>query len=261
MQTHACQCLLDDVRRRRILERPLPMKFFCAILPRLTAAMIFSEFILPAQTLSVLYNFTNSQSSVPLGAEVLAGGKLYGTAAHGGSNDQGIVYAVNADATGFTIIHDFSNDANGGAPEGGLVCAGDTLYGTTALGGTNGPWGTVFSVKTNGSDFRLLYSFTGDPTIGQHPHPRLMLSGSTLYGAASGQASPGWGTLFSIQADGTGFTPLYTFSTPHAMPRHQRSRRSMVRVCTSSAWVCCFNCAVRCSKASNRSRTLSMLSM
>jgi uncharacterized repeat protein (TIGR03803 family) len=171
-----------------------------------------------SQQLTVLHNFTNSQSSVPLGRLVLTGGTLYGTAAHGGSNDQGLVYAVNTDGTSFAVLHDFSSDTNGGVPEGGLLLSGDTLYGTTALGGTNGPWGTVFSLGTNGSNFAVLHSFTADPQIGQHPHPRLMLSGSTLYGVASGQASPGWGSLFSIQTDGSGFDSLYTFTTPMRLP-------------------------------------------
>ncbi len=167
-----------------------------------------------AQSLTVLHNFTNSHVAVPLGRPVLAGPTLYGTSPHGGSNDQGFVYAVNTDGTGFAVLHDFSSDTNGGVPEGGLLVSADTLYGTTALGGTNGPLGTVFSIHTNGSGFTVLHNFTTDPQIGQHPHPRLTLSGSTLYGVASGQASPGWGSLFSIQTDGSGFNPFYTFTTP-----------------------------------------------
>src|SRR5262245_38406163 len=119
------------------------MKF--ARLP-LIVALAAAAFTVPAQTLSVLHNFTNSQSAVPLGRLLLVDGTLYGTAPHGGSNDSGLVYDVNTDGTHFTVLHDFSSDPNGGIPEGGLLLSGDTLYGTTAVGGTNGPWGTVFSL-------------------------------------------------------------------------------------------------------------------
>src|SRR5262249_46130443 len=191
------------------------MKLTRVLVP-LIAAIASSPHGVPAQTLTVLHNFTNSQVSVALGRLVWRGGPFYGTAGHGGSNDAGIVYAVNMDGTGFAVLHDFSSDTNGGSPEGGLLLSGDTLYGTTAVGGTNGPWGTVFSLKTNGTAFHVLHSFTGDPVIGQHPHPRLTMVGSTMYGVASGQASPGWGSLFSIQTDGSSFDPFYTFTTPHA---------------------------------------------
>ncbi len=183
----------------------------------LAATMSFFPSAIRAQTVTVLHNFTNSPVAVPLGRPVLADGTVYGTSAHGGTSDGGFIYSVNTGGTGFTVLHDFSDDPNGGAPEGGLLLVGDTLYGTTAAGGTNGPWGTVFSIQTNGSDFAILHSFTGDPTVGQHPHPRLMLSGNTLYGVASGQAAPGWGSLFSIQTDGSVFNPFYTFTTPHLM--------------------------------------------
>src|SRR5690349_20120864 len=179
----------------------------------LLAALAGAALTVTAQTVTVLHNFTNSQGAVPLGRLVLAGDAIYGTAPRGGSNDSGFVYVVNTDGTGFAVLHDFSDDPNGGSPEGGLLLSGDTLYGTTALGGTNGPWGTVFSLKTNGTAFNVLHSFTGDPVIGQHPHPRLTMAGSTLYGAASGQAAPGWGSLFSIQTDGSVFDSFYTFTT------------------------------------------------
>jgi uncharacterized repeat protein (TIGR03803 family) len=192
---------------------------FARLIVLLVAAIELCRFTVPAQILTALHNFDFSETvPIPAGRPVLAGGTLYGVTGHGGSNDAGIVYSVNTDGTGFAVLHDFSSDTNGGAPQGGLLLSGDTLYGTTSLGGTNGPWGTVFSIKTNGSGFNVLHSFTGDPTVGQHPHPRLTMDGGILYGAAPGNASPGWGSLFSIQTDGSGFNPFYTFTTPQAVP-------------------------------------------
>jgi uncharacterized repeat protein (TIGR03803 family) len=180
------------------------------------AGAALPSFSISAQILTVLHNFTNNESvPIPQGRLVLGGGTVYGTDANEGSNGLGIVYSVNTDGTDFAVLHDFSSDTNGGSPEGGLLLSGDTLYGVTALGGTNGPWGTIFSVGTNGGGFFVLHNFDGDPSIGQHPHARLTLEGSRMYGVASGQASPGWGSLFSIETDGSGFNPFYTFTTPH----------------------------------------------
>jgi uncharacterized repeat protein (TIGR03803 family) len=40
----------------------------------------------------------------------------------------------------------------------------------------------------------------------------LILSGNTLYGTAYGGGSSGKGTVFKVNTDGTGFTPLYSFT-------------------------------------------------
>jgi len=49
-------------------------------------------------------------------------------------------------------------------------------------------------------------------TDGGFPYARLILSGNTLYGAASGDGVNGIGALFKINTDGTGFTNFLTFS-------------------------------------------------
>src|ERR1700728_4481086 len=59
--------------------------------------------------------------------------------------------------------------------------------------------------------FTTVYTFTGG-SGGGYPHG-LNLSGNTLYGAAGddGVSAP-WGTVFAVNTDGTGFTPLYNFT-------------------------------------------------
>jgi uncharacterized repeat protein (TIGR03803 family) len=49
---------------------------------------------------------------------------------------------------------------------------------------------------------------------GQFPHGRLILSGDTLYGTTLGAGSTGWGSVFSMNKDGSDFTVLHTFSSP-----------------------------------------------
>jgi uncharacterized repeat protein (TIGR03803 family) len=96
--------------------------------------------------------------------------------------------------------------------------SGNTVYGTTESGGiTNSYWpwscGTVFKINTDGSGFTTLYSFTG--TNGAYPAGNLLLSGTTLYGLTEWLGSsfqPDYGTVFSVNADGSGFRTLKCFT-------------------------------------------------
>src|SRR6185436_1302472 len=47
---------------------------------------------------------------------------------------------------------------------------------------------------------------------GATPVAGLILSGNTLYGTAHNGGNAGFGTLFAINTDGTGFTNLHTFT-------------------------------------------------
>jgi uncharacterized repeat protein (TIGR03803 family) len=150
---------------------------------------------------------------------VLSGNTLYGTAADGGSGGWGTVFAVNTDGTGFRNLHSFRSTVTGDGlhPAAGLILSGDTLYGTTAYGGS---WsnGTVFSLNTDGTGLTNLHSFTGFPVLpyvtnseGANPLAGLLLSGNTLYGTAANGGN-GDGTIFKVNTDTTGFTILYSFA-------------------------------------------------
>jgi uncharacterized repeat protein (TIGR03803 family) len=69
--------------------------------------------------------------------------------------------------------------------------------------------------------FTTLHSFTatsgsegynGTNSDGVHPFLGLLLSGNTLYGAAHVGGRSGWGTVFALNTDGTGFTTLHSFA-------------------------------------------------
>jgi uncharacterized repeat protein (TIGR03803 family) len=160
---------------------------------------------------TVIYTFsaqslTNSDGANPLGGLVLSGNTLYGTADSGGTNGQGTVFRVNTDGSSFTNLHTFGSPGDGRQPRGGLVLSGNTLYGTTSVGGSFG-WGTVFAVNTDGSGYTNLHNFAGND--GSGPSGSFVLSGKTLYGSAGGAG--GNGTVFAINTDGTGFTNIYNF--------------------------------------------------
>ena len=140
----------------------------------------------------------------------------------------GLIFSDRATAQTFKTLYQFTavdtNDINrdGAGPFVGLTASGNILYGTTSGGGKGGS-GTVFSVKADGTGFTNLYTFT-TATLPSHlstvatnsdgggPEGRLVLLGNTLYGTAAGGGSNGFGTIFGVNTDGTGFTNLYTFS-------------------------------------------------
>jgi uncharacterized repeat protein (TIGR03803 family) len=178
-----------------------------------------------------------SDGGGPLGRLILSGNTLYGTTGGGGSGNAGTVFAVNTNGTGFTTLHSFAAgtpscrsgpnyycliNSDGAYPQAGLIQSGNTLYGTASGGGSGGS-GAVFALNTDGSGFTNLHSFTarsgpgypdfysGINSDGGNPNG-LILSGTTLSGSASIGGLSGYGTMFAVNTDGTGFTILHTFT-------------------------------------------------
>jgi uncharacterized repeat protein (TIGR03803 family) len=169
----------------------------------------------------------SNDGGFPNGGLLLAGGTLFGeTSSGGGNSGKGVVFALSTNGTGngsgYTNLYVFtgsdrpSTNTSGATPFDGLAISGDTLYGTTVYGGTNGD-GILFAIQTNGTGFTNLHTFTSDTNSagtnsdGAEPLCTLVLSGSTLYGTAAGGGTNGMGTIFAINTDGTGFTNLYNF--------------------------------------------------
>jgi uncharacterized repeat protein (TIGR03803 family) len=136
------------------------------------------------------------------------------------------VFKIDTSGSNFMVLKSFSpwgtevvngyynyTNADGMAPEGTLFLSGDTLYGTTLEGGTNGGGGVVFSIKTNGNNFTLLYSFSSpvqDTNVnsatygaftnsdGGGTRAGVVLSGYNLFGTTPYGGTNGSGTLFVI---------------------------------------------------------------
>jgi len=168
------------------------------------------DFAGPPSNVPLSPYFTNSDGAYPDSGLILSGNTLYGTTSSGGSSALGIVFAVNTDGTGFAVLHTFTGGNEGAFPDAPLLLSGSTLYGTTYQGGASNS-GTVFAIKTDGTSFTNLYSFAGN-SDGANPFAGLILSGDTLYGAASKGGGNGNGTVFAIKTDATGFTNIYSFT-------------------------------------------------
>jgi len=139
-------------------------------------------------------------------------GALYGTTGSGGNGfgylGDGVVYKLNPDGTGFTILRNLNDSTDGRNPYAGLMQGIDgALYGTAVEGGSNG-FGTVYKLNPDGTGFTVLKHFAGS-TDGASPLAGLMQgSDGALYGTASGGGSGGSGTLYKLNPDGAGFTVL-----------------------------------------------------
>ena len=179
---------------------------------------------LDGTSFSAFRSFTNApDAGNPEGDLVVSGTGFFGTSLGGGNSGVGSVFLGGTNGSvslirSFTVVSADNATNSGGASPGGLLASsGNTLYGTTTAGGAAAN-GTVFSLSTNGSvfanlhDFSALDSNTGTNTDGALPVGGLVLSGSTLYGTASGGGTGGAGVVFSLDTSGGSFMVLHSFT-------------------------------------------------
>lgn len=150
----------------------------------------------------------------PCGSPLIKDGVIYGMTTYGDG-----IYKLNIDGSGYKVLHNFSannlNDAL--TPYGSLIIHGNTLYGMTKNGGTGKNSylgsGTIFKIDTDGTNFKLLHSFTSNEDC--FPYGSLLINNNVLYGMTSsrtGASSLGYGSIFKINMDGTNYTVLHKFT-------------------------------------------------
>jgi uncharacterized repeat protein (TIGR03803 family) len=155
-------------------------------------------------------------------------GAFYGTTYLGGDNDAGVVFRVGKDGTGYSVLHSFPrNSIDGQNPQAGLVEGSDgALYGTTQYGGAYNA-GVVFRVNKDGTGYGVLYRFGGGAD-GANPQSGLVEAGSgALYGTTPSGGDYGWGTVFRLNKDSTGYGVLHTFGG--SATDGQQPRASLIR--------------------------------
>jgi uncharacterized repeat protein (TIGR03803 family) len=182
--------------------------------------------------LTTLHVFTDNDGAGPFGALVQGSdGYFYGTTGYGGVTNSsypysgyGTLFKISTSGT-LTSLYAFTGGSDGTNPDAGLVQGSDGyFYGTTGYGGTNGGYGTVFRISTNGT-LTTLYSFTGG-NDGANPGAALVWGGSgaglvqgsdgyfygtTIGGGNTNQQWYGYGTVFKISANGA-LTALHLFT-------------------------------------------------
>jgi uncharacterized repeat protein (TIGR03803 family) len=190
---------------------------------------------------SPIYTFmgTNDGAS-PWSPLTLSSHTLYGTAHLAGSANAGVVFKLNTDGSGFTVLHSFPpvasqpfgpffTNSDGAHPYSGLLLSGNTLYGTAASGGAAGN-GSIFSLRTDGSAFTNLHNFSatshnspgGTNLDGAGPYGRLMMLDGRLYGTARSGGAYHSGTVFSLATNGSQFVTLHTFNGVDGVFAHSK---------------------------------------
>jgi uncharacterized repeat protein (TIGR03803 family) len=191
--------------------------------------LLFLLWAMPSEALaqfSTVYSFGSSteDGKTPVGSLTLSGSTLYGMTASGGAHGHGTIFRIEADGSGYQLLHSF-----GGAPGAGdtslgghLAQAGPALYGATYHGGAYN-FGGIFRADKDGVGYRLLHSFWRGNVLslifksfeneGIGPHGLMALSGSSLYGTTEEGGLHNMGTIFRIDTDSGGYHLLHRFGS------------------------------------------------
>jgi uncharacterized repeat protein (TIGR03803 family) len=151
--------------------------------------LVFS--LTPAGHFTALYRFKPVKNFVTGNNPVMIvegpDGMLYGETAIGGASDEGTLFRLKKDGSGFQVIHSFCSDncTDGYDPEG-LVAGNDgNVYGTTFYGGQGDcECGVIFQVNTATGKYKALQVTENDTSS--------MVTGpdGTLYGLTDGPGEP-----------------------------------------------------------------------
>jgi uncharacterized repeat protein (TIGR03803 family) len=169
-------------------------------------------------TLTTLYRFTGESDGANPNPNLVfdSAGNLYGSTRFGGDVNESLGYGVvfelspTAGAWTETVLHTFTDGADGGYPGGMISDNAGNFYGETSDGGTGTgcsgfPCGTVFELSlTNGQwTENVLHNFHGSD--GDAPEGVLALgAGGTLYGATRYGGTAGDGTVFELTPGANG---------------------------------------------------------
>jgi uncharacterized repeat protein (TIGR02543 family) len=151
-------------------------------------------------------------NSYLVGQLVPVGGSFYGVMHADGTHDGGTIFKINANGTGYAVLHDFAGGSDGLLPHGGLSLSGSTLYGVTSSGGANDR-GALFKINTDGTSYQVLLSFGNANTGGLSPVGPPLAHGGKIYGVTDGGGSTGGGVLFRVNPDGSDYRIVHSFGT------------------------------------------------
>lgn len=178
---------------------------------------------------------TNVDGSQPRGPLTLGtDGRIHGSTANSGPNGTGTLYSIDLTTLAFRVDVAFAPRSSenpsidGGRPQFGISAGTDgDYYGATSVGGLNDS-GTLFRYRLasgeTAAELTTLHAFAARPNrVDGNSDDRnddgwnvegnlIQTAAGTLYGATSGGGLNDTGTLFRINADGTGFTTLFRFA-------------------------------------------------
>jgi uncharacterized repeat protein (TIGR03803 family) len=170
---------------------------------------------LAAPTYQVLHDFTTKAAGVdPIGGVLPApNGNLYGVMLEGGSDGDGLAYAlVPATGTGKPrqiVVHNFTGGSDGAFPLTGFAmnAAGVLFAGVDASGGGQGTLYSLTPTNKRGTTFTLASLFTFGGTNGDGPEGAPVIGADgALYGVTVFGGSTNFGTIWQLSPPAAGQT-------------------------------------------------------
>jgi uncharacterized repeat protein (TIGR03803 family) len=143
-------------------------------------------------------------------------GNLYGSTEQGGSSGLGTVFQLSPSGSGWTenLLYNFEAGSDGVVPEGGLLLASGTLFGTASTGGLDEA-GTVFQLTPGqgGWTFNLMYTLIGQEYFGPRASLTMDAAGN-LYGTTVSGGAYGYGSAFKLTPSNGSwtYTSLHDFT-------------------------------------------------
>ena len=176
----------------------------------------------PSPVNSAIYSFGeigSNDGTVPKGSLTYDGMTLFGRTTTTVLKDRGVIFAIDPDGTGYSILHRFA-----GAPDDGanprhdaMTLINGVLYGTALRGGAH-RGGVIFSIGTDGTNYTILHDFRF--ASGDQSHSCFVEYNGMLYDMTAKGGAHGAGVMFQIAPDGSGYHHNYSFreiggSQPH----------------------------------------------
>lgn len=162
----------------------------------------------------------------PAGLLLASDGQIYGGTVAGGTGglfgNHGVIYRMNTDGSGYTILRHLDSRSDGTQMLAALLQdTNGVLYGVLRNGGTptvnEGGNGTIFKMNTNGTGFTVLHVFISpviipSSTDGYDPKDALIEgTDQRLYGTTYQGGTARRGTVFRIGKDGSGYQIIRHF--------------------------------------------------
>jgi uncharacterized repeat protein (TIGR03803 family) len=153
---------------------------------------------------TVLYSFPPPER--PLNLIQASDGWLYGS-----SYD--VFFKLDTNGNNYAVLYSYTGSSIDNGSYGKLLQGSDgALYGTAYSNGTNNG-GTVFKLDLNGDVFTILHSFPSAAGDGLYPYSGLVQgSDGALYGTTESGGTNGFGTVFKLGTNGSGYQVLYNFA-------------------------------------------------
>ncbi|MBL7912352.1 MAG: hypothetical protein JNJ41_14925 [Bacteroidia bacterium] len=119
---------------------------------------------------TLLYEMDAKVAGEPDGDLVFMNGKIYGLTSGGGPTDDGLIYSINMDGTGFEVLATFNGD-DGHLPTCLFRSSTGMLYGTCYSGGEYNR-GCFFEFNTKDKNLKILKHFKDSE--GSYPNGRIV---------------------------------------------------------------------------------------